>query len=260
MADALIAFICLTVNGILLWTCARCSRRLFPRDCWWQHNRPHDLSCLCYPWPYLTIVAAVGLAFFWKDRQSAFSVGRVFAPSASEGWQEWLWLLVWRLVFSFWLGIIILNGLLKFPSDYDTLAYHLALPNFWLHAHSLFAPDSQYWSLPCNNELFTLWLVGPFSGDFLWALTNLPAAVLLACGAMQVGRSIGLSLTYRNLAALAVLTNHIVFHQLETNENDVATAGMSLTCLGYIFRFAASEPVGRSAPLSTRYSGGRGSG
>lgn len=151
---------------------------------------------------------------------------------------QWLWAAVWGTLFAFWLGHVVTAGLLRFPDDFDTLMYHLPLVDHWLQAGSLYAPDGLRWSDPGNNELITLWLVAPFSGDFLYALTNLPASLLLACAAVEFGRRIGLSMSFQNLAGLAVVTHFVVFKQLIDTENDVAAAALFLACLAYALRYA----------------------
>jgi hypothetical protein len=116
--------------------------------------------------------------------------------------------------------------------------YHLPIVDHWRQAGSLYSPDALAWSVPGNNELVTLWLVGPFKGDFFYSLTNLPAAILLACGTVEIGRHLGLSSTWRNLGGLAVVSNAVVITQLRDVENDVAVAGVFLVCLGYLLRYA----------------------
>jgi hypothetical protein len=258
MHDGLISIVWLLVNGQLLFASWRWSRHLFPGDRWWQLTGHATLLAYAmvvlvqtllgaagflYPWLSLAIVALLSsLALFRLGRRRAAVGGAtpdiIGSAPGSVNWEERVWFVIWGFIFSFWLGIVFLNGLYKFPSDYDTLAYHLALPNYWLRSHSLYAPNSLYWSVPSNNEVFTLWLVGQFSGDFLYALTNLPTVVLLACGAMEVGRCVGLTFSYRNISALAIVTNHIVWNQLSNCENDVAAAGVFVACLGYVLRYS----------------------
>lgn len=148
------------------------------------------------------------------------------------------WCAVWAVVFAFWIGHVVTGGLLRFPTDWDTLMYHLPLVDHWLQVGSLYAPDDLRWSDPGNNELITVWLVAPFSGDFLYGLTNLPACVLLACTCVEFGRQIGLSTTWRNLTGLAVAANFVVFKQLTDVENDAAVAALFLASLVSAMRYA----------------------
>jgi hypothetical protein len=128
--------------------------------------------------------------------------------------------------------------LLRFPDDWDTLMYHLPLVDHWLQAQDLYASAGLRWSDPGNNELLALWLVAPFSGDFLHALNNLPAAILLACGAFELGKHVGLASTWRHLTSLAAVTNFVVFRQVTDAENDVAVAACFITFLGYAYRYS----------------------
>lgn len=151
---------------------------------------------------------------------------------------RWAWPAVWSILFAFWAGHVVTGSLLRFPDDFDTLMYHLPLVDHWLQARSLYAPDGLRWSDPGNNELITLWFVAPFSGDFLNSLTNLPSAILLASGALELGRQIGLSTAWQNLASLAVVSNFVVFKQLIDVENDVAVAALFIASLAYGLRYS----------------------
>lgn len=159
------------------------------------------------------------------------------APSATEPF----WPYLWAALAALWVGHAVTGGLLRFPNDWDTLMYHLPLVDHWLQAGSLYAPDGLRWSDPGNNELLALWLVAPFSGDFLYALGNLPAVVLLACGTVELGRQIGLSGTWRNLAALVNVTNFVALKQLVDAENDVAVAACFVAFLAYAMRYSGDR-------------------
>lgn len=159
------------------------------------------------------------------------------ACSIRRIWYRRGWALAWGALFAVWVGHVIYNGLLTFPNDWDTLMYHLPLVDHWLQAGGLYAPDCHHWSNPGNNELLALWAVAPFSGDFLAALNNLPATVLLALAAIQVGRCVGLSRDFSHLAALAVVSVNVVQQQLVDASNDVAVAALFLATLAYGLRY-----------------------
>jgi hypothetical protein len=148
------------------------------------------------------------------------------------------WCIAWCVLFSFWVGRIIVEGLLVFPSDFDALMYHIPLVDHWLQARSLYAPDSLTWSNPGNNELVGLWVVAPFSGDFLIALGNLPATVLLAVASVEVARNLGLSRGFAHAAGLAVGAQYVVWAQLTNEGNDVAVAALFLATFACGVRFA----------------------
>lgn len=151
---------------------------------------------------------------------------------------EWGWPLAWSPVLAFALGRSIMQGILMFPDDWDTLMYHLPLVDHWLSAGSLYAPDASHWSNPGNNELLALWMVASFSGDFLAALNNLPVVALLGFAVVGLGADIGLSRPFRHLCGIAALCNPTVLHQLTNTNNDVASAALLVACAGYGVRFA----------------------
>jgi hypothetical protein len=132
----------------------------------------------------------------------------------------------------------VMSGLLSFPTDWDTLMYHLPLVDQWLHAKSLYAPRDAVWYNPGNNEVVGLWIVAPFSGDFLFALNNLPAAVILMAGSVELARESGIRSRLLLLVPVVVVTNQVVFHQLRDAENDMAVAGLFLTSFGFALRHA----------------------
>ena len=149
-------------------------------------------------------------------------------------------LVLWGALIAFGSGYIVTKGLLDFPRDWDSIMYHIPLVDQWLQTQSLYAPKEAYWYYPGNNELVGLWLVAPFSGDFLIGLTNLPAVSVLILGGMELGTSLGLKRTLGLVIGVTLCANYIVFRQLTTQENDVAVAGLFLTGLYYALRFAHS--------------------
>ncbi len=173
------------------------------------------------------------------------AVGRLHLPTTRTRDEcDRGWLAIWLLVFAGCAGYTVIRGLLCFPADWDTLMYHLPLVDHWLQAGSLYAPDALRWSMPGNNEIVILWMVAPFSGDFLSVLGNIPAVILLACSARALGGLTGASVTWRNLGALAVVTNSVVSNQLVDAENDVAVAAMFLAGLTYGLRYASEGRLG----------------
>jgi hypothetical protein len=161
----------------------------------------------------------------------------------SERW----WLTLWGALWAFWLARIVFDGLLRLPTDWDSLMYHIPLIDQWLRASSLYAPDDAFWYNPGNNELLGLWLVAPFSGDFLIGLNNLPAAILLSVGAIELAAGAGLARPTAHLVGLATVSTWPVLRQLADAENDIAVAGLFLTGLGYVLRHVRA---GRLADLA----------
>ena len=153
----------------------------------------------------------------------------------------------WIALLSLWSVHVTTHGLLKFTTDFDSLMYHTPLLDYWLQAGSLYAPDSTHWSNPGAAEVLGLWAVSAFSGDFLATLGNFPSALLLAFGALELGRLIGLGSAFRHCAAFVVVANFVVINQLVDTENDVAVAALFVVCLCYAFRYSKE---GRSADLA----------
>jgi hypothetical protein len=174
---------------------------------------------------------------------AALAVLRRLAPShpvqpPGRSRSETLWLWMWATLASLGAGHVVVAGLLMYPADWDSLAYHLPMVDHWLRDGSLYTPDCGRWSNPGNGELLALWAVAPFSGDFLAALNNMPTSILLACASIALGRRFGLPPTITHLAALAVVCNHVVLTQLVDTENDVAATAAFLAALSYALRHA----------------------
>jgi hypothetical protein len=144
---------------------------------------------------------------------------------------------VWGVVFIGMAAFVVENGLLRFPFEFDTINYHLPLIDQWLQAGSLYAPAAGRWSNPGNNEITGLWLVGPFSGDFLVHLNNLMPAVLLACASVELARVVGLRVFWPHLFGLCSVVHFVVLKQLIDCENDVAVAACFFASLFYACRY-----------------------
>ena len=84
-------------------------------------------------------------------------------------------------------------------------------------------------------------MVGPFSGDFLIHLNNLPATILLASAAVGFGTQLGLRSSLANLGGLALVCHTVVLKQLADAENDVAVTACFFASLLYVFRSVEGE-------------------
>jgi len=60
-------------------------------------------------------------------------------------------------------GLIVTQGVGRFPGDWDTLMYHLPLVDLWIQTGSLYVPECAVWHAPGNNELLGVWWAVPFS-------------------------------------------------------------------------------------------------
>ena len=156
------------------------------------------------------------------------------------------WLTLWGALFAYAIGHIVAGGLLTFPTDWDTLAYHVPLVDQWLQTRGLHATGCMDWADPGNNELLTLWAVAPFSGDFLALLTNLTPTVLLASSTVSLATHFRLPRCLAHAVGFAVVCNYVVLKQLVDTENDVAVAAAFFAVLSYAIRIG-SGPNGRLA-------------
>jgi hypothetical protein len=190
-------------------------------------------------WMLMASVALVAVIMIQAFRLSLRPIpARTSAHDQTEAW--WLWF--WLFLVALWIGHSITSGVLKFPTDWDTLHYHLPIIVHWLQAGSLYAPDCCLWSSPGNNEILGLWLVAPFSGDYLIGLNNLPASILLACAAVEIGKQVGLSTPLAHASGFVVVSNFVVLKQMLDASNDVAVAALFLACIAYGLRLTKQEP------------------
>lgn len=260
MRDAAVALIWLAVNALLARAAWKTSRRLFPGEALLAHLLHATVLCwaavvgvalflgllgwLTAPTLLAGVTGVAGLAL-WRIRRReapdpAAPAGNDAAALPGEG-RERAWLAVWGSLLAGLLAWITLQGILRFPVDWDTLTYHLPLIVQWLRQGSLYAPDEANWANPGNNELFGLWMVAPFSGDFLITLGNIPAIVLLALGTVELLTRLGASRPWCHVCGWAALTTYPVLDQALTAGNDVAVAGLLLAALSYTLRYIQNK-------------------
>ncbi len=242
----------LLANALLATACWRLSGRLFPRDT----AAERGLHCLVLAWAGLVgallalgsvglltaplalaaVAALAATAHLCLGLRGGAALRPTELPRPSP-----LWPAVWSALFALAVGHVVVNGLLVFPTDWDTLNYHLPMIDQWLQAQRLFTPACFHWSNPGNHELLGLWAVAPCSGDYCIVLNNLPAVVLLAAATVQMGRELGLSRRFAHLAGAVAVANSVVLHQLLDAENDVAVAALFCAGLLYGLRFLRSR-------------------
>jgi hypothetical protein len=240
-----------SVTNVLLFTCAwRVGRRLFPADAGLAtllHAVVLGVAFisavvlalgglgLLYPWAAIGVVlcgSAAGLRVLGRWPGGPLPQ----QPAGSAGPVSPVWAVLWGALSAFLLGHVGVSGLATFPTDVDSLTYHIPLIRHWLQAHGLYAPESSHWSVPGNLEVVGLWVVGPFSGDFLAPLTNFPFAVVLALGVVELAKALRLSPLLCHAAGLAAVANFIVFRQLLDVENDIPVVALFVACLAYGLR------------------------
>lgn len=185
-----------------------------------------------FPAALLALVAAIAVLLGWKRIPSGTE--RPGRRADRSG------LILWGALMGFWAGHIVLQGMLGFPTYWDSLMYHIPLVDQWLQARSLYAPCDAAWYNPGNNELVGLWLVAPFSGDFLITLNNVPAVTILILGGVELARQFDLNRPLALFTVLALVANYVVFLQITNEGNDVAVAALFLAGLGYAIRHATT--------------------
>ncbi len=135
-------------------------------------------------------------------------------------------------------GHLVYHGLGRFPNDYDCLAYHQPLMVHWLQDQSLYSPGCARWALAANSELLGVWMIAPFSGDFLVGLNNAPCAILWALATWDLTGRLRLGTALRSVVALAsVYGVHTLWHETDDASNDLMVVAAACAAASYSLRF-----------------------
>ena len=253
MQDATAGLFWLLVNVLLAAAAWRASGRLFPADV----LRQRAIHALLIGWA--TVVgAATALGALGVLTPAALLAGVAAVATGLFGWgtvaggaklprrrpqlatardaERW-WAVAWGVLAALLAGRLAWDGLGSLPRDWDSLAYHLPLIDHWLREGTLYVPDCAFWYVPANNGLIGLWCVAPFSGDFLVALNNVPATVLLVAATVELAARLRLSPAWMHLTGMAVAATQPTVRQIVSAENDVAAAALFLASLVYSVRY-----------------------
>ncbi|MCU1384394.1 MAG: hypothetical protein JWL71_3091 [Acidobacteria bacterium] len=130
------------------------------------------------------------------------------------------------------LAFIVAVGLVQSPFTlYDSLSYHLPFSARWLLDHRLsivrtpFSDPAQAYQ-PANGELWFLWLMLPFHGDFAARLGQLPFLLLGAVALYAIARRCGARPTHAMYAPLFFLLARPVVEQGVGADVDLICAAM----------------------------------
>ena len=186
---------------------------------------------------WLLAVFATSLCGLWylHDRGALLSPvnGGVITPTLPSRVETRIWHRLWGFLAALFAAHVVLDGLLRIPTDFDCLLYHLPLLDEWLQARCLYNPESSYNWTPGNSELIGLWMVSPFSGDFLQALNNVPIVALWGVATWQLSRELGVSRTWAHLATLAVFAVYTTLHETDDASNDLAVVAFAAAAMYY---------------------------
>lgn len=197
------------------------------------------LSCfkLLTGWTWMLAVSSTSIGGLWclrsrsNPRVATNGVSRHFVRRKLTELRMWHY--VWGILIAVFTVHVAFNGLLTIPSDFDCLMYHLPLLDEWLQARCLYSPESSYNWTPGNSELIGLWMVAPFSGDFLQALNNVPVVILWGVATWGVCRQLGLPCEWCHLATLAVFATYTTLHETDDASNDLAVAAFATAAMHY---------------------------
>lgn len=153
---------------------------------------------------------------------------------------------LWAGVAAVIVGHSLVNGVRQFPTDWDTLMYHLPLIDSWIQSGSFASTQSARWSNSANSEVLGLWFAFPFSGDFLTPLNNVPVVLIWIVATYSLARRLGTSVAWSHIAALTCIAVHTTVHETDDASNDLMVPAFFLASLVYALRF---RDAGRTGDL-----------
>jgi hypothetical protein len=172
----------------------------------------------------VSLISVAGLLALRCRSLGALQSSRIVAKPAGLS----IWNIVWSLTVA--CGVAhVTTGLFRYPTDFDSLMYHLPIIDQWHRAHSLYAPDSSYWWTPGASEAIGLWCVAPFSGDYLVGLNNLPFVALWAVATFSFARELHMPRGWAHVTTLSSLATYTTLTQLVDASNDIALAATFVT-------------------------------
>ncbi|WP_168567226.1 hypothetical protein [Crateriforma spongiae] len=184
---------------------------------------------ILHPWIFLGTILLQAVATLHWCEPVPLGSHEIQTPSQFISVTYFLWLAIACLAVSW----VLVRGVNEFPTNWDTLSYHLPMVDAWISEGSIYTPRNMKWFFPGNSEVLILWCVGLFSGDFLAPIANLIGVSLLVCSSLSLLKMLNVSGLFRHLVCFVVVANDVVWHQLVDNKNDIAAVGLAITALHF---------------------------
>ena len=248
ISDSLIALVWICINvslGLGALRTARFLLRSHPPSVHWLASITVFLTAI---WSLTLLLGSIGFLNRWSLLVGGGLLGCVlcfrFRPLPNHrverksrvGSQKWT-TGGWVLLASLGVSHVIWRGLLGFPHDFDSLMYHLPIVVEWIQESNLYTPESSYWWTPGNSEVLVLWIVAPFSGDYLFALGNVPFVLMWAIGTYRLCRELRLPIAWSHLFSMAAMLTFTTLDELDDSQNDIAIAALFVSGAAFGFQF-----------------------
>ena len=238
--DAVAAVIWVAVNGLMIGCLARLHRRVFPLE---DHIHQGLFGSLVFIATLVlagTILGAIGQLTAIGQLLLALTIlvgldklfrprdlfGQTACQQLQEPWRPWgliRWIAILMLV-----AHSTVNGVMRFPTDFDSLWYHMPLIDSWLQTGSLYVPDCARWYFPANSELIGIWATAGCSGDFLVPFNNVPIMILWGFATLSIFQSMAASSGWHSssagwhyLGTAGVLAVYTTIHETIDASNDL---------------------------------------
>lgn len=184
---------------------------------------------LLKPWLFYLCLSLFGVVCYRYGPPSENTPSAINAvPRRSRFWRrchDVTWLIMSCLV----LGHVLRYGVIRLPTDWDSLAYHVPLIDHWVQYQSLLPTDCAFWYVPGNNELLGYWLVAGYSGDFWVGLNNLPVLILLVTASVELMIELRIRWYLRILTIIGVAASTVFMRQAISQENDLAGGALAVS-------------------------------
>ena len=151
----------------------------------------------------------------------------------TSSWHDRFSRYFWLAFFSLIAAHTILDGVMAFPTDWDSLMYHYPMIDDWIRERSLYTPNNAWWWSPGVGELTGLIFAAPFSGDFFVPLGNLIWVAIWIFSTRSACNSVGMRGFWPDLTTLGVLAVHTTIAETDDAGNDIAVAALYFAAYAY---------------------------